>query len=35
MASTVVLCTGPEPIIIREGAVPAEQIMTSAMSGVA
>lgn len=35
MASTVVLCTGPEPIIIREGAVPADQIMTSAMSGVA
>ncbi len=29
-ASTVVLCTGAEPVIVREGAVPAEKIMAIA-----
>jgi release factor glutamine methyltransferase len=33
MASTVVRCTGPEPEIIREGAIPAEQIMAAARGG--
>ncbi len=31
MASTVVLCTGSEPQIVREGAVPADKIMAAAM----
>jgi len=30
MASTVVLCTGPEPVIVREGAVAADDIMAAA-----
>lgn len=30
MASTVVECTGPEPVILREGAIPAEEIMAAA-----
>jgi L-threonylcarbamoyladenylate synthase len=34
MASTVVECTGPEPVILREGAIPAEQIMAAARVGV-
>lgn len=29
-ASTVVVCTGPEPVIVREGAVPSETIMAAA-----
>lgn len=29
-SSTVVVCTGPEPVIAREGAVPAEKIMAAA-----
>lgn len=28
--STVVLCTGPEPVIVREGAVPNESVMAAA-----
>jgi len=28
--STVVVCTGPEPVIAREGAVPADEIMAAA-----
>ncbi|HEY3317449.1 MAG TPA: L-threonylcarbamoyladenylate synthase [Coriobacteriia bacterium] len=28
--STVVDCTGPEPVVVREGAIPAEEIMASA-----
>jgi release factor glutamine methyltransferase len=34
MASTVVDCTGPEPVILREGAIPSDQIMTAARGGV-
>ncbi len=30
MASTVVLCTGPEPVVVREGAVPGDQILAAA-----
>lgn len=30
MASTVVDCTGPEPVITREGPIPADQIMAAA-----
>lgn len=30
MASTVVLCTGEEPVIVREGAVPAADILAAA-----
>lgn len=26
-ASTVVLCTGDEPVVVREGAIPAERVM--------
>lgn len=29
-ASTVVECTGPEPVILREGAIPSDQIMAAA-----
>jgi len=29
-ASTVVLCTGDEPVIVREGAVSTDQIMAAA-----
>ena len=28
--STVVDCTGPEPVVIREGAIPAEEIVAAA-----
>ncbi|PKQ17107.1 MAG: threonylcarbamoyl-AMP synthase [Actinobacteria bacterium HGW-Actinobacteria-7] len=35
MASTVVLCTGDAPEVVREGAVPTDQIMASALSGAA
>ncbi len=28
--STVVDCTGPEPVVVREGAIPAEEVMASA-----
>jgi release factor glutamine methyltransferase len=34
MASTVVGCTGPEPVILREGAIPSDQIMVAARGGV-
>lgn len=34
MASTVVECTGPEPVILREGAIPSDQIMAAARVGV-
>ena len=30
MASTVVLCTGPEPEVVREGAIPADSILAAA-----
>ncbi|MDI6843761.1 MAG: L-threonylcarbamoyladenylate synthase [Anaerosomatales bacterium] len=30
VASTVVDCTGPEPVILREGAIPAEQVLAAA-----
>ncbi len=30
VASTVVLCTGDEPAVVREGAVPADQILAAA-----
>jgi len=30
MASTVVLCTGPEPEVVREGAIPAAEVMAAA-----
>jgi len=33
MASTVVLCTGEEPIIVREGAISTEDILAAAASG--
>jgi len=33
MASTVVLCTGAEPQVVREGAVSGEDIMTAAHEG--
>ncbi len=29
VASTVVLCTGPQPVVLSEGAVPAEEIMAA------
>jgi len=29
-ASTVVMCTGPEPVVVREGAIPADEIMAAA-----
>jgi tRNA threonylcarbamoyl adenosine modification protein (Sua5/YciO/YrdC/YwlC family) len=29
-ASTVVLCTGPEPVVVREGAVPSDEVMAAA-----
>ncbi len=32
-ASTVVDCTGSEPAILREGAIPADQIMSTARGG--
>jgi L-threonylcarbamoyladenylate synthase len=32
MASTVVDCTGPEPVIIRDGAIPADEIASVAMA---
>ena len=32
-ASTVVMCTGPEPVIIREGAIPEAAIREAAMGG--
>ena len=32
-ASTVVDCTGPEPVVLREGAIPAEQITSAAVGG--
>lgn len=35
IASTVVLCTGPEPVIVREGAVSSEAIMEAAKTPVA
>jgi L-threonylcarbamoyladenylate synthase len=31
-ASTVVLCTGPEPIVVRDGAVPADAVLESAVN---
>ncbi|MBW6468857.1 MAG: threonylcarbamoyl-AMP synthase [Coriobacteriia bacterium] len=34
MASTVVDCTGPEPVVLREGAIPTDQIMAAARGGV-
>jgi release factor glutamine methyltransferase len=34
MASTVVGCTGPEPVILREGAIPSDQIMVAARGSV-
>jgi tRNA threonylcarbamoyl adenosine modification protein (Sua5/YciO/YrdC/YwlC family) len=34
MPSTVVGCTGPEPVILREGAIPSDQIMVAARGGV-
>jgi tRNA threonylcarbamoyl adenosine modification protein (Sua5/YciO/YrdC/YwlC family) len=34
MPSTVVDCTGPEPKIVREGAIPADQVMAAAMKSV-
>lgn len=30
VASTVVDCTGPEPVILREGAIPADEVMAAA-----
>ncbi len=30
MASTVVLCTGDEPVIVREGAIPADKVLAVA-----
>jgi len=33
MASTVVLCTGPEPVVVREGAIPADDILAAAHGG--
>ncbi|MCL4078765.1 L-threonylcarbamoyladenylate synthase [Coriobacteriia bacterium Es71-Z0120] len=30
VASTVVDCTGPEPVVVREGAIPAEQVLAAA-----
>lgn len=30
VASTVVLCTGPEPVVVREGAISAEKVMAVA-----
>ena len=35
MASTVVLCTGPEPVIVREGAVSSDDVMAAAEGGPA
>jgi L-threonylcarbamoyladenylate synthase len=32
-ASTVVDCTGAEPVIIREGAIPADAVMSAALGG--
>lgn len=32
-ASTVVACTGVEPVIIREGAIPTDSIMSAALGG--
>ncbi|MEI7814758.1 MAG: L-threonylcarbamoyladenylate synthase [Coriobacteriia bacterium] len=32
-ASTVVLCTGAEPMVLREGAIPAEQIAATVAGG--
>ncbi len=32
--STVVDCTGPEPVVIREGAIPADQVMAAAKGAV-
>lgn len=32
-ASTVVDCTGPDPVIIREGAIPTDAIMSAAIGG--
>ena len=28
LASTIVVCTGPEPVIVREGTIPSRQIMS-------
>jgi L-threonylcarbamoyladenylate synthase len=33
MASTVVDCTGPEPVIIRDGAIPADRVAAVAAAG--
>ncbi|MDF1542971.1 MAG: L-threonylcarbamoyladenylate synthase [Anaerosomatales bacterium] len=33
-ASTVVDCTGPEPVVLRGGAIPTDQIMAAARGGV-
>ena len=32
-ASTVVLCTGAEPVVLREGAIPADQIAATVAGG--
>ncbi|MDZ4065195.1 MAG: Sua5/YciO/YrdC/YwlC family protein, partial [Coriobacteriia bacterium] len=32
-ASTVVVCTGAEPRIVREGAIPSDAIMSAAVGG--
>ncbi len=32
-ASTVVLCTGDEPVVLREGAIPADQIAVTVAGG--
>lgn len=32
-ASTVVDCTGPEPVVLREGAIPASAVAEAAMGG--
>jgi len=32
-ASTVVSCLGPEPVVLREGAIGADQIMSAAAGG--
>ena len=34
IASTVVDCTGPEPVILRDGAIPADEIAAVAMAEV-
>ena len=32
-ASTVVSCVGTDPVVLREGAIPAEQILITATGG--